>query len=300
MRRFLAIAVACALLAACGAADQSEPVGLEATGTGTTGADAGMSLSTSAADGVSIHYDDQGAGELSLLFVHGWSCDRGYWSAQRDDFARKYRVVTVDLAGHGESSDNRADFSIPAFGGDVAAVAEALDLRNIVLVGHSMGGSVVLEAARQLGSRVAAVVAVDTLRDISRRPVSGQFTNEPAMADQEFVTEVKGFLAGMFVEQSDPVLRETISADMLAQPIPVAKSASLGLRKYDAYDGVRALRVPLVLINSDYRPTNLAPIEELTDAVQYIEMTGVGHFVMMEDPVSFNRHLDGVIAALSL
>lgn len=312
---FLVAAGACAVLAACGAGEQSEQGGLAESGTSPAGASAPTSLAVSAADGVTIHYDDQGEGEVTVLFVHGWSCDRSYWDAQRDHFARKYRVVTVDLAGHGESSDNREDFSMTAFGGDVAAVAEALDLRNIVLVGHSMGGTVVLAAAKQLESRVAAVVAVDTLRSVGKKRAAADIEkdrarsdearpdearSDEAKTDEEFVADTRAALAGFFIERSDPQLREYVINDMLSAPRRVAKSSMRGLGNYDAAQAIAALRVPLLLVSSDYRPTNLAPIEAATDAFQYIEMSGVGHFVMMEDPVTFNRHLGGVIESLSL
>jgi len=294
----LVAAGACVLLGPCGAAEQSEKDGLADSGKDPGGESAPMSLAVSAPDGVTIHYDDQGKGEVSILFVHGWNCDRRYWGAQRDYFARKYRVVTVDLAGHGESSDNRDEFSMIAFGGDVAAVAQFLDLRNIVLVGHSMGGTVVLAAASQLGSRVAAVVAVDTLRNIDQRRAAADIEKDRTKPDEEFVADSRAAVAALFVEQSDPKLRDYIVRDMLSAPLRVSRGSVQGLATYDAGRAIAALRVPLVVINSDFRPTNMAAIEAATDAFQYIEMSGVGHFVMLEDPVTFNRHLTGVIQSL--
>lgn len=259
---------------------------------------AAMPLTLTSPDGVTIYYDDLGQGEVSVLFVHGWNCDRSYWDAQRDSFARKYRVVTLDLAGHGASSGNRQDFNMVAFGADVAAVANALDLRNIVLVGHSMGGTVVLSAANQLPDRVVAVVAVDTLRDISQRRALDQIDKDLAKPDEEFMADVRSIVAGLFIEQSDPKLRDFVIEDMSAAPLRVAKSSIRGLETYDQRRAIAALRVPLVLINSDFQPTNRAPIEAAADEFKYIEMSGVGHFPMMEDPETFNRYLDGVIQSL--
>jgi pimeloyl-ACP methyl ester carboxylesterase len=59
------------------------------------------------ADGVPIHYEVHGTGLPALVFVHGWTCDRSYWGRQIGHFARKYQVVAVDLAGHGESGLDR-------------------------------------------------------------------------------------------------------------------------------------------------------------------------------------------------
>ena len=98
-------------------------------------------------DGLKIHAESWGSGEPVIVFVHGWSCDRGYWSAQVKDLVGDYRVVTIDLAGHGQSAAGRKAYSIEAFGQDVAAVLSEWDLANVILVGHSMGGAVIAEAA---------------------------------------------------------------------------------------------------------------------------------------------------------
>src|SRR5712692_9916785 len=113
------------------------------------------------ADGISIAYEVLGAATPALVFVHGWSCDRTYWRHQLPHFAERHVVVAVDLAGHGDSQAGRAEYTMPAYGQDVAAVANQLGLEEIVLVGHSMGGDVNVEAALELGPRVVAQVWVD-------------------------------------------------------------------------------------------------------------------------------------------
>ena len=72
-------------------------------------------------------------------------------------------MVALDLAGHGDSGVNREAWSMTNFGADVAAVADTLQLEDIILVGHSMGGQVALEAARLLKGRVKMIVGADTL-----------------------------------------------------------------------------------------------------------------------------------------
>jgi pimeloyl-ACP methyl ester carboxylesterase len=89
------------------------------------------------ADGVPVRYDGYGAGGPAIVFVHGWSCDRGYWDGQVAHFAERHRVVTVDLAGHGESGLGRTAWTIPSFGEDVVAVVDRLELSDMVLAGHS-------------------------------------------------------------------------------------------------------------------------------------------------------------------
>ena len=248
-------------------------------------------------DGVLIHYDDQGGGRPTLVFVHGWNCDRSYWQAQRDYFAASYRVVTLDLAGHGDSGQDRTDWTMQAFGADVAAVVNALDLREIVLVGHSMGGKVVVEAANQLQGRVLAVVGADTLHN------GGRPTPRAAQVLAELEADYQGFVerlvTRMFVAESDPQVRDFVLADMAAAPFAMARGARVASGYYDATPAIAAMNVPLILISSDYRPTDKAYLEATAKSFQYREMTGVGHFVMMEDPAAFNAHLDAVLRSLT-
>src|SRR5262245_20157436 len=76
------------------------------------------------ADGSRIRYRAYGRGEPVLVFIHGWAADSSYWDAQIDDFKVRYTVVTLDLAGHGESDATRTAWTMDSFGDDVVAVLE--------------------------------------------------------------------------------------------------------------------------------------------------------------------------------
>ena len=112
-----------------------------------------------------------GKGDPAIVLIHGWSCDGNYWSAQLEALKAKYTTVTVDLAGHGASGRNRTDWSMGNFGEDVAAVVRQLQNTKIVLVGHSMGAPVALEATRRIGDRVIGIIAVDSLKTIGQPPL---------------------------------------------------------------------------------------------------------------------------------
>src|SRR5512134_332214 len=117
-------------------------------------------------DGLPVAFEARGAGTPALVFVHGWSCDRSYWSGQLEPFSRQFKVVAVDLAGHGESGLGRKNWTMESFGEDVAAVVRELGLKQVVLIGHSMGCDVLPEAARRLRARVAGLVWVDAYKQL--------------------------------------------------------------------------------------------------------------------------------------
>ncbi|HWO80811.1 alpha/beta hydrolase, partial [Gaiella sp.] len=156
------------------------------------------------ADGIPVHFEVVGEGARPLVFVHGWSCDRTYWSEQIEHFARSHEVVAIDLAGHGESSGGRRAWTMPAFGGDVVAVIEKLGLADVVLIGHSMGGDVIVEAALALPGRVAGLVWVDTYSTLGGVRTPAEIEEFVRPFRQDFRSAVEAFVRRMFVPASDP------------------------------------------------------------------------------------------------
>ena len=145
-----------------------------------------MSLTARSADGVVVRFDVAGQGAPTIVLVHGWALDRHVWDGQAPSLAERHRVVALDLAGHGESGGSRAAWTMAAFGEDVKAVVEAVDAGEIVLVGHSMGGPVVLEAARRMPERVKGIVLVDTLLDVEERTPAQEIEGWSQVKDATF------------------------------------------------------------------------------------------------------------------
>jgi len=246
-------------------------------------------------DGVIIFYDDRGSSDQAIVFVHGWNCDRDYWQLQRDYFAEDYRVISIDLAGHGQSAHNRSQWSIVAFADDVAAVVRKLDLTDVTLVGHSMGGLVVLEAAVQLGERVTRVVGVDTLRDADERFSDKRLDALVDALETDYAATVVDFAKSMFVDASHARVRDFVVRDMAAGPPDVAIGSLIAFAQYNPMSAIDALQVPFSLINSDYEETDVDVIAGRVRDFQFIEVSDVGHFIMLEDPVAFTNHLNAIL-----
>lgn len=257
----------------------------------------------SVAGGVHVQYRVYGHGEPLVVLIHGWSCDSNYWQAQVADLKQRYTVATVDLAGHGGSGANRSDWSIAAFGADVAAVVEALKTHpKVVLVGHSMGGPVAVEAARRIGARVTGVIGVDTFQSTGAPPPPrAEIERMLAGFEQDFIGATRRFVdATFFTRDADPTLRRRIADDMSQAPPAVAIPAMRGLVAWDAVPAMNAAAIPIVAINADLLgPTDEARIRSKVPAFRAITVAGLGHFLMMEDPARFNPLLDAQIRALA-
>lgn len=251
-----------------------------------------------AGDGSEIRYRVYGAGEPAIVFVHGWSCDSGYWDAQLNYFAAKYTVITVDLAGHGESSENRRkDWSMAHFGADVAAAVRDAGVGRVVLVGSSMGGTVALEAARRLPDQVIGIVGVDTFRDIAT-PYPKEMTDSLLAAMRADFAQATTELVGdnFFTERTDPILKKWIVNDMAAAPPKVAIPALIAYLGMEYGPLLEALDLPVVALNSVDSPTDEAATRRLEPRFRVVPLEGVGHFPMLERPDRFNGLLASIIA----
>lgn len=255
------------------------------------------SQTATAPDGVAIRFSDAGRGDPPVVFVHGWSCGRGIWAAQVKHFARSYRVVCVDLGGHGESGSGRADWTMEAFGADVAAVLDALDLKGAVLVGHSMAGPVILEAAFRAPERVAALVPVDYFNSVGRRMSDAARQEQITDLRLDFGAATEAWVRGFFPAHADARLVERIARDMADAPPAVGISALDHLRRYDEAEALSRTRHRMRIINADLWPTDLEALRRCKPDIQLAVMPGVGHFLFLEDPREFNRLLARAIRA---
>jgi len=252
-------------------------------------------------DGVEISYSVYGKGSPALVFVHGWSCDQIYWKYQVPEFSKHYTVVTLDYAGHGKSGANREDFTMESFGDDVAAVVNDLNLDQVILIGHSMGGYVIIDAATKLPGKVAALIGIDTYEQL----VDTVFTKEmleqftvPFYAD--FTNSVKAFVQSMFPADADPALVEQISGDMSSAPKGVAMSAFENMFDYSTRleTILKTIDLPFYAVSSDLYPTNVEDNLKYVKSFDVKIMEGYGHFLMMENPELFNRLLGETIVEI--
>jgi pimeloyl-ACP methyl ester carboxylesterase len=243
---------------------------------------------------VPIHFTALGKGEPALIFVHGWTLNGTFWEQQLGHFAATYQVVAVDLAGHGESGVGRDHWTMEAFGGDVAAVVDELNLDRVVLIGHSMGGAVVLEAARRLGGRVAGLVFVDSFFD----PDNESPEEEEKEIVELFRADFRGNVGStskqyFFTADADSLLKERIANHMSSFDPNIGVAAITELFAYEDWEVIGEMDVPMAAINANMYPTN---VERLYDyGVEPYIMEGVGHFLMMERPEEFNRILEEAI-----
>ena len=254
-----------------------------------------------APDGTHVQYRVYGSGEPALVFIHGWSCDSNYWHEQIQTFKQKYTLVTVDLAGHGGTDGARSEWTMARFGQDVSTALSAVPNQKLILVGHSMGGSVAIEAARLLKGRVIGIIGVDTFKSIGAPiPSAAQVDAILKPFEADFIGTTRNLVSThFFAKDGNAQLREKIAYDMSLEPPRVGIPAMRAILDYDIVQPLKDLSVPIVAINSDLgEPVNEVRIRKLLPKFRQITLAGDGHFLMMEDPARFNPALEAEIQAL--
>ncbi len=250
-----------------------------------------------AADGVRIAYTSEGHGEPAIVFIHGWTCDHTHWRFQVSEFRKSFRVIAIDLPGHGASGADRKSWSIDGLGADVAVVVRGLELEQVVLVGHSMGGPVALAAAPKLRGILRGIVAVDSVHNV-------EYVAPPGSADRmvqgfkdDFEGAWKRFMSGFFADRDSEILKS-----ILEKPARTNRKAAISLlasyNRFDWKSALAAAGVPVRAINAaDPYPTAVKINRKYGD-FDAVLMPDVGHFLMLEKPVEFNRHLRMMIDQL--
>ncbi|MCU7878611.1 MAG: alpha/beta hydrolase [Candidatus Thiodiazotropha sp. (ex Lucinoma borealis)] len=253
-------------------------------------------------DGTPISYEIQGSGQTTLVFIHGWSCDARYWRMQQPVFSNKYRVVTLDLAGHGHSGLSRSRYTMRAFGEDVQVVVEATESEQVILIGHSMGGAVIAEAARLMPKRVRGLIGVDTLGNVEYPMTAEEYEQMAAPLKADFKNGSRQFVKPMILPGTDPTLAEWILSDMASAPSAVALSAMEEMMsQYISGEAARIFEdipVPVISVNADLWPIDYEANRRHMTSYEAIILKGADHFLMMNRPLEFNWALEQAIQTL--
>ncbi len=250
------------------------------------------------ADGLAVAYDVRGQGKVAVVLLHCWACDRAFWKEQVEPLARRFRAVTIDLGGHGASGSDRSRFTVSSLGGDVQAVVEALKLERVVLVGHSLGGAVALDAARRMPGRVAGVVAVDALHDVEKPASRETVERLAALYEEDFAGTMAGMVRRMFPPGADPSVVDWVaSRAAAARPGPAVAL----LRDYPDLDLARWMEAAAVPVRAIQSGPPVSPVTRIGVNRRHGDydasfMDGVGHYPMLERPAEFNRRLEAAIA----
>jgi pimeloyl-ACP methyl ester carboxylesterase len=251
--------------------------------------------------GVNIAYSDSGKGDTTLLFVHGWALNRSYWSNQVKYFEKKYRIVTIDLPGFGQSGKNRTVWNTEVYGRDVDTVISQLHLRNVILIGHSMAGDIVLQAAVNSPDKIIGLVGVDNFKSVGHVETP-QEKKEYTVAINEMKHHFKQvatqwFNQNLFYKTTADSIKTRI-LNNITKADSVIATACIQDDDFNEVKQLIASKKKLYLINSDYTPTDTIGLKANHIPYQVFYIHATGHFPMVEKPQEFNTALSGLLSKL--
>jgi pimeloyl-ACP methyl ester carboxylesterase len=257
-----------------------------------------VSLPASAAtvDGIPLHSSSTGKGAKTLIFVHGWTCDDTSWTEQVPELSKRYRVITLDLPGHGKSASPKdGKITMDLFARAVEAVRAESGVDKVILVGHSMGTPVIRQYARLYPQHVVALVAVDGVLVFGAPPPGGAAAAPLPQADRmkgpDGLKNREAMIRTMFTPATPQPLQQKILKMMLAAPENTAYGAMVATFDPAIWkDDVMTMPV-LGIYAGKSALANPAATKKIFPTFEYTEIPGTGHFVMLEKPKEFNQLL---------
>jgi pimeloyl-ACP methyl ester carboxylesterase len=249
---------------------------------------------------MTLYVERSGAGSPLLVFVHGFGCSHEDWSAQRRALEARHEVVACDLPGHGRTPGRVQDAGVEHFAREVAGLLS----RPAVLIGHSMGCRVVLQAAAYKPDAVRGLVLVDGSRVGMGDPARARET----VAQQLGAVGYGAFIDAFFVSMIFRPLpqREALLARAKRLPEDFGRALFLDIVRWDAAAldaALAAVRAPLLAIQSTamnaerkrvtLRAGESSPWLDLLRArvrgARIEIIPGVGHFTQLEAPDEVSR-----------
>ena len=250
-------------------------------------------------NGSTIAYRDFGGPDPVLVLLPGWACVQAMWEPAAAFLNSEFRVVSLDFAGFGQSTAGSCKWTIQEFAENVRAVMENLQLREVFLVGHSMGGAVALEAARLCNDRVVAVIGCDsfTYGEVYKRADEVVISDALSAYGNDFAGTVQAGISAYLLETSDPTLVTTVMATMTNARPDHALPAMEHLLRWDIDEALAGCLVPVASVNA--RAFLKAEAErEYGDRIAIETIAGVGHFLLMERPEEVATVLKRVVNSM--
>lgn len=250
-------------------------------------------------NGIHLAYSDQGQG-TPLVFIHAFPLSRAMWHPQVQVFAKEYRVITVDLRGHGESDAPMWRYTLDQFADDLNALLAHLSLSQAVFIGLSMGGYILMTFSRKYPDKTKALVFADTRAQAdTEEGRAGRF----AMAQTAYKDGPEAIadlmlpkLLSQTSRESKPELVETVRRIIVHNHISGIIGDLMAMaERPDSTPFLQEMTCPtLVVVGEDDIATPPPDAEWLVKHLpnaQLARIPAAGHLSNLEQPEAFNHAL---------
>lgn len=258
--------------------------------------------------GLSLYARDVGEG-TPLVFLHAYPLSSAMWLAQREDLAKRFRVVTPDLRGFGGSTLGDAEPSIDIMADDVAATMRSKGIGKAVIVGLGMGGNVAMAFGRRHPDHLLGLVLANTTADSDspherQRQLDVASRIEAEESVDILVDELLPRLIGPTTLRQRALVYGRVRGLVQSTPFRAAAWAQRAIAtRPDSFETLRRIRVPsLVIAGSEDYLTTVGDARAITEALPSSDLTVLqrcGHLTALESPELFNQAVTEFASSLT-
>ncbi len=263
--------------------------------------------------GIRWHYDVEGEGE-HLLFIHGWGVDKRIWRQQSKFFSRYYRVMTVDLPGHGKSSWEKA--TLEHIVRDLKSILEKTGFRDVNVVGSSLGGLVALKLYELFPDGIRRIIFVGAMPKFAKTKdyPHGLDVNRMRTLNAKCLTDYPSIVNVFFRSLFTPHERRSrrvrwIQKFRRRQPggVPVRRALVEYLdilEQEDLTEVLKGMQIPTQFINGKEdeicTKETVAFLKKLSPQSRFDFFEKCGHFPFLSQPREFNRVMEEFLTQATL
>ncbi|HEY0828499.1 MAG TPA: alpha/beta hydrolase [Bacilli bacterium] len=241
-------------------------------------------------NGIEIAFDDRGEGE-PLILLHGFCGTSAYWERIVPELESKYRIITPDLRGHGQSSIPDEMYSMDLIAEDIMGLMDVLELPKVSLFGHSLGGYAALAFAEKYPDRLERVALIHSTGFPDTEEAMAKRLKDIADINREgMYPYIEGLIPKLFAPEHLVTMPEQVEAAKQIGRTTTAKGAIhtlQGMRcRPDRREVLSTIEVPVLLVagsEDQVIPAEKALIVE-GPQITRVKLEGMGHLSMIESP----------------
>jgi pimeloyl-ACP methyl ester carboxylesterase len=237
----------------------------------------------------SLYVEDQGSGDIPLVFAHSFLGSTMHWKNQLDFLSKTRRAVAFDFRSHGNSERaSTNDYSAEALSADIAAVVDTLDIDKFILVGHSMGGAAAIAYAGSNPQRVVGLVLSGTPGKSDEKQASAIIGSLESDAYQQVMDQYMEQLLANAKEEVNTLVRK----DMQKVSREISVSIIKALFRFDPLPVLMQYKEPVLIISTAHEHQQPTSLHNQLPHIPHKEFQGTSHWTQLDMPEAFNKILE--------
>ncbi|MFV1951035.1 MAG: alpha/beta fold hydrolase [Nitrospinota bacterium] len=255
-------------------------------------------------DGVNIYYEIEGEGR-PILFLHGWSMSSSVWRYQKEDLSREFKVITLDLRGHGQSDKPGQEYNFDIFADDLNHVINTLALSDLTIVGWSMASFILVRFFLRYPGQISALVFVGGtpkfVADKAYRhgqPI-GTVTRLEQNLRRDYDNYIRDFCSRLFISDEDideersKEIWDLLFDERFPPPDYVSISTLKAIAREDIRDSLAMINLPTLILHGSLDkicpPGAAGYMAKNIPGAKKIILNGLGHAPFLTQPGVFNK-----------